>query len=149
MYNLYDIYLLLCIQYQTHDDGQRTYLKHVEFYSKNKFEKLVHLIGFIVRMFERCLNLSVPITCLTCQTNEKYIVELDQIFNPLKTKRRLLYLKTHSVPRSKYFSSRLQKPISYVVWGTSRCLFSHKYKAHKYSVGRAYSCWMLNCWCIT
>ena len=28
-------------------------------------------------------------------------------FNPLKTKRRLLYLKTQSVPRSKHFSSRL------------------------------------------
>jgi len=26
-------------------------LKHVEFYSKNKFEKLVHLVGFIVRMY--------------------------------------------------------------------------------------------------
>jgi len=28
--------------------------------------------------------------------------------------------------------------------GTSRCLFSDKYKTHKCSVGRAYSCWMLN-----
>jgi hypothetical protein len=28
-------------------------------------------------------------------------------FNPLKTKRRLLYLKIHFVPRSKHFSSRL------------------------------------------
>ena len=24
--------------------------KHVEFYSKNKFEKLMHLVGFIIRM---------------------------------------------------------------------------------------------------
>ena len=29
------------------------------------------------------------------------------LFNPLKTKRRLLYLKTQFVPRSKHFSSRL------------------------------------------
>jgi hypothetical protein len=33
-------------------------------------------------------------------------------FNHLTTKRRLLYLKTQSVPRSKNFSSRLQKSIS-------------------------------------
>ena len=43
-HNLYDIYLLLCIQYQTPDDGQKTCPKHVEFYPKNKFEKLVHLV---------------------------------------------------------------------------------------------------------
>jgi len=30
-------------------DGQRNCPKHVEFYSKNKFEKLVHLVGFIIR----------------------------------------------------------------------------------------------------
>jgi len=37
----------------------------------------------------------------------------------------------------------------YAVSGTSRCLFSDKYKTHQFSVGRAYSCWMLNCLCIT
>jgi len=41
---------LLCVQWKTPDDGQRNYPKHVEFYSKNKFEKLVHLVGFIVRI---------------------------------------------------------------------------------------------------
>ena len=30
-----------------------------------------------------------------------------QVSNPLNTKRRLLYLKTQFVPRSKHFSSRL------------------------------------------
>jgi len=29
------------------------------------------------------------------------------IFNPLKTKRRLFYIKTQSIPRSKHFSTRL------------------------------------------
>ena len=35
---------LLCVQWKTPDDGQRNCPKHVEFYSKNKFEKLVHLL---------------------------------------------------------------------------------------------------------
>ena len=36
---------------ETPDDGQRNCPKHVEFYSKNKFEKLVRLVGFIIRIF--------------------------------------------------------------------------------------------------
>ena len=32
------------------DDGQRSCPKHVEFYSKNKFEKLAHPVGFIIRI---------------------------------------------------------------------------------------------------
>jgi len=36
---------------QIPDDGQRNCPKHVEFYSKNKFEKLVHLVGFIIRIY--------------------------------------------------------------------------------------------------
>ena len=40
---------LLCVQWQTPDDGQRNCPKHVEFHSKNKFEKLVHLVCFIIR----------------------------------------------------------------------------------------------------
>ena len=31
---------LLCVQWKTRSDGQRNCPKHVEFYSKNKFEKL-------------------------------------------------------------------------------------------------------------
>ena len=45
-------YLLLCIQHQTPDDGQKICPKHVEFHSKNKFEKFVHLVGFIIRIFK-------------------------------------------------------------------------------------------------
>ena len=40
----------MCVQWKTPDDGQRNYPKHVEFYSKNSFEKLVHLVGFIIRI---------------------------------------------------------------------------------------------------
>jgi len=41
-----------------------------------------------------------------------YKIQRTNVFNPLKTKRRLLYLQTQSVPRCKHFSSWLQKPIS-------------------------------------
>jgi len=42
---------MVYVQWKTPDDGQRNCPKHVEFYSKNKFEKLVHLIGFIIRIY--------------------------------------------------------------------------------------------------
>jgi len=36
---------------KTPDDGQRNCPKHVEFYSKNKFEKILHLIGFTAGIY--------------------------------------------------------------------------------------------------
>ena len=45
---------LLCVQWKTPDDVQRNCPKHVEFHSKNKFEKLVHLVGFIIRNLTQC-----------------------------------------------------------------------------------------------
>jgi len=39
---------LLCVQWKTPDDGQRNCPKHVEFHFKNKFDKLVHLVGIII-----------------------------------------------------------------------------------------------------
>jgi len=41
-------YTIAVCAVKTLDDGQRNCPKHVEFYSKNKFEKLVHLVGFII-----------------------------------------------------------------------------------------------------
>ena len=49
--NVYDIYHYCVYSEKTPDDGQRNCPKHVEFYSTNKFEKLVHLIGFIIRIY--------------------------------------------------------------------------------------------------
>ena len=40
-----------CVRWKTPDDGHRNCPKHVEFYSKNKFEELVHLVGFITRIY--------------------------------------------------------------------------------------------------
>jgi len=42
---------LLRVQWKTPDDGQRNCPKHAEFYSKNKSNKLVHLVGFIIRIY--------------------------------------------------------------------------------------------------
>jgi len=44
-----NLYVLLYVQWKTPDDGHRNCPKHVEFYSKNKFEKLVHLVGFFYK----------------------------------------------------------------------------------------------------
>jgi hypothetical protein len=41
--------IAVCVQWKTPDDGQRNCPKHVEFHSRNKSEKLVHLVGFIIR----------------------------------------------------------------------------------------------------
>jgi len=43
---------LLYVQWKKPDDGQRNCPKHVEFYSKNKFEKLAHLVCFIIRILK-------------------------------------------------------------------------------------------------
>jgi len=45
-------YTIAVCTVKTSYDGQRNCLKHVEFYSKKKFEKLVHLVGFIIRIYD-------------------------------------------------------------------------------------------------
>ena len=63
--NLYDIYHC-CKQWKTPDDWQRNCPKHVEFHSKNKSEKLVHLVGFIIRNSWACsYKISPPIWKVT------------------------------------------------------------------------------------
>jgi len=39
------------VKKKTPDDGQRNCPKNVEFYSKNKFEKLVRIFAFIIRIY--------------------------------------------------------------------------------------------------
>jgi len=36
---------------KTPNDGKKNCPKHVDFYSKNKFEKLLHVFGFIIRIY--------------------------------------------------------------------------------------------------
>jgi len=40
-------YTIAVCRVKTPDDGQRNCPKHIAFYSKNKFEKLVHLVFFL------------------------------------------------------------------------------------------------------
>ena len=65
-HHLYGIYLLLCVQCQTPDDGQKNCPRHGAFYSKNKFEKLVHLIDFIIRIYRdaRSSECHIFLNCL-------------------------------------------------------------------------------------
>jgi hypothetical protein len=42
---------LLSVQWITPDDGQRNCPKHSEFHFQNKFEKLVHVVSFIIRKY--------------------------------------------------------------------------------------------------
>ena len=49
-------------------DGQRNCPKHVEFYSKNKFENLPRVVGFIIRIYR------------DAQSSESQIFIFDYIF---------------------------------------------------------------------
>ena len=52
----------VCIVNKTPDDGRRDCPKHVEFHSKNKSEKLVYLVGFVIRKLF-LLKLSATLCC--------------------------------------------------------------------------------------
>jgi hypothetical protein len=47
---------ILSVQWITPDDGQRNCPKHVEFHFQNKSEKLVHLVGFIIKKTVECIT---------------------------------------------------------------------------------------------
>jgi hypothetical protein len=41
-------------------------VKHVEFHSKDKFEKLVHLVGFIIQIYHDALSLEHQVSVCVC-----------------------------------------------------------------------------------
>ena len=59
-------YTIAVCTVRTPDDGQRNCRKHVEFYSKNKFGKLVHLVGFIIRKTRRVWRQTNTIPIFFC-----------------------------------------------------------------------------------
>ena len=60
---------LLCVQWKTPNDGQRNCPKHVEFYSKNKFKKLMHLVGFIIRIYHDARSPERQVSCMLWSTS--------------------------------------------------------------------------------
>ena len=52
---------LLFVQWKNPDDGQRNCPEHVDFYSESKFEKWVHLVGFIIRIYHDARSLECQI----------------------------------------------------------------------------------------
>ena len=63
---------LLCLQWKTPDDGQRKCPKHAEFYSKNNFEKLVYLVGFIIRIYHDTRHLNLQRLKLSCVWRQQF-----------------------------------------------------------------------------
>ena len=70
----HNLYVLLCVQCYTPDDEQRKCPKHVEFYSKNKFQKLLHLVGFNIRI------------CNDARSPERHIPNMHSALWPLAAK---------------------------------------------------------------
>jgi len=71
--NLYDIYHCCVYSEELLMMGQRNCPKHVEFYSKNKFEKSVHLVGFIIRIYHdaRSPERQIKFHFIQCDSIEK------------------------------------------------------------------------------
>ena len=62
-------------QWKTPDDGERNWPKYVEFHYKNKFEKTVHLVGFIlnfcVYLLVHCISVDI-LAPMLCGTRDWY-----------------------------------------------------------------------------
>ena len=72
--------IVVCtVKKKTPDDRQRNCPKHVEFHSKNKFEKLVHLVGFIIRTF----FLTISLCCVMSKINVVLVLCLIYISRPI------------------------------------------------------------------
>jgi hypothetical protein len=98
---------------------------------KNFVGKLTKVLGFTLKKTNQSTDYV---------STERISITIIHKFNPLKMKRRLLYLKTSSYRAVNTFHLGYKNQSVYAVSGTSRCLFSDKYKTHKYSVGRIYKC---------
>jgi hypothetical protein len=129
---------LLRVQWKTPDDGQRHCPKHVEFYSKNKFEKLAHLVGFIIRIYHdaRSPERQKPVWFIGGNVKWKFVII--QLFHtawnkmPYERLERIWCGQTCSVPQkstvqtTKCYSKRNESTVVTehfaLRWNTLNCL---------------------------
>ena len=87
--------------------AERQFTSQYTLRSENICARVDFLLGNLMsRLFNICIRRYLLTLCYS------YTPSVCTMSNPLKTKHRLLYLKTQYVPRSKHFSSRLRKHIS-------------------------------------
>jgi len=67
-------YTIAVCTVKTPDDGQRNCSKLVEFYSKNKFKSLVHLLGFIIRIYHDARSPERQKKILVCRLQETEVL---------------------------------------------------------------------------
>ena len=127
---------LLFVPWRTADDGQRNCPKHVEFHSKNKFEKLVILVGFIIRIYHDARSLERNFFFLlskspsyTCVTKDwlTYFVLCGSDFQDLKI-RQVESIKFYNILFFSYVAAALSAP------GPPHCLYFHIAMRHKQPV---------------
>jgi len=98
--NLYDTYHCCVYSENLLMMERRNCSKHVEFYSKNKLEKLMHLVGFIIRIHITFFAYFNPLT-----PNDDYSGRTA----PLTSKRCILYI--YSTPiGNEYFKRGIYSP---------------------------------------
>jgi hypothetical protein len=110
--------LLLCLHLITPDDGKRNCPKHVEFYSKNKFEKLVYLVGFIVRIYHDARS---PEQSHSCTTSFAWISW--PLFDFLPTGFSFIFCAYHSNGNLIRLQNRVEEDLLLATGFGVQCLF--------------------------
>ena len=94
-------FAVYAVKKKTPDDGQRSCPKYVEYYSKNKFEKLVHLVGFIIRIYHDARSPERQILPYSRLRSSFQLTEL-RINYPL------FYIKSQKIKPTKYILFRVK-----------------------------------------
>ena len=99
---------LLCVRWKTPDDGQTNCPIHVDSHSKNKFEKLVHIVGFIIQI-KRVFWFSVQLLSEPFYRSNKEICEtLSWLYIGLQVKYPIFFLGFNKTYIFDWFSKRPQ-----------------------------------------